>query len=99
VLLQRFKEDQVKIEDGIVSALDRLNKFEDDMDKGGAKPQAALEPAPAPAPSAPPPVEADAESGGESDGGGFVLKEKPYVPEDGSAEEDSAAPAAELDIF
>jgi FtsZ-binding cell division protein ZapB len=34
VLIQRFKEDQSKIEDGILSALDRLNKFEDDMDRG-----------------------------------------------------------------
>jgi len=34
VLIQRFKEDQAKIEDGILSALDRLNKFEDEMDKG-----------------------------------------------------------------
>ena len=37
VLIQRFKEDQAKIEDGIVSALDRLNKFEDEMDKGISK--------------------------------------------------------------
>jgi chromosome segregation ATPase len=28
VLIQRFKEDQGKIEDGILSALDRLNEFE-----------------------------------------------------------------------
>jgi len=34
VLIQRFKEDQAKIEDGILSALDRLNKFEDEMDRG-----------------------------------------------------------------
>ncbi|MDR2865707.1 MAG: cell division protein ZapB [Spirochaetaceae bacterium] len=34
VNIQRFKEDQGKIEEGIISALDRLNQFEDDMDKG-----------------------------------------------------------------
>ena len=29
VIVQQFKEDQGRIEDGILSALDRLNKFED----------------------------------------------------------------------
>ncbi|MDR2618987.1 MAG: cell division protein ZapB [Treponema sp.] len=29
VLVQRFKEEQSRIEDGILSALDRLNQFED----------------------------------------------------------------------
>lgn len=29
VLIQRFREDQSRIEDGILSALDRLNQFED----------------------------------------------------------------------
>jgi chromosome segregation ATPase len=32
VLIQRFKEDQSKIEDGILSALDRLNQFEDALE-------------------------------------------------------------------
>ncbi|MDR0684633.1 MAG: cell division protein ZapB, partial [Spirochaetaceae bacterium] len=31
VLIQRFKEDQARIEEGILSALDRLNRFEDDV--------------------------------------------------------------------
>ncbi|MDR2343010.1 MAG: cell division protein ZapB [Spirochaetaceae bacterium] len=31
VLIQRFKEDQGRIEEGILSALDRLNRFEDDV--------------------------------------------------------------------
>jgi FtsZ-binding cell division protein ZapB len=33
VLIQRFKEEQGRIEDGILSALDRLNQFEDDVHK------------------------------------------------------------------
>jgi predicted nuclease with TOPRIM domain len=33
VLIQRFKEDQNRIEEGIVSALERLNQFEDDVEK------------------------------------------------------------------
>jgi FtsZ-binding cell division protein ZapB len=33
VLVQRFKEDQGRIEDGILAALDRLNQFEDAIEK------------------------------------------------------------------
>jgi FtsZ-binding cell division protein ZapB len=32
VLIHRFKEDQSRIEDGILSALDRLNQFEDALE-------------------------------------------------------------------
>jgi len=32
ILIQRFKEDQSRIEDGILSALDRLNQFEDALE-------------------------------------------------------------------
>ncbi|MCL2473024.1 MAG: cell division protein ZapB [Treponema sp.] len=32
VLVQRFKDDQNRIEDGILSALDRLNQFEDALE-------------------------------------------------------------------
>jgi predicted nucleic acid-binding Zn-ribbon protein len=46
VLIQRFKEDQAKIEDGIISALDRLNKFEDAMGKGISKTKADVQSAP-----------------------------------------------------
>ncbi|MDR0382839.1 MAG: cell division protein ZapB [Spirochaetaceae bacterium] len=48
VLIQRFKEEQARIEEGIIAALDRLNRFEDDMRKtiGGQTdaPPPALEP-------------------------------------------------------
>ncbi|MDR2363882.1 MAG: cell division protein ZapB [Spirochaetaceae bacterium] len=33
VLIQRFKEDQGRIEEGIISALSRLNQFEDAVEK------------------------------------------------------------------
>jgi hypothetical protein len=33
VLIQKFKEDQGRIEEGILSALDRLNRFEDIVEK------------------------------------------------------------------
>ena len=32
LIVQQFKEDQSRIEDGILSALDRLNKFEDALE-------------------------------------------------------------------
>ena len=32
VLIQRFRDDQSRIEDGILSALDRLNQFEDALE-------------------------------------------------------------------
>jgi len=32
LLIQRFREDQSRIEDGILSALDRLNQFEDALE-------------------------------------------------------------------
>ena len=33
-LVQRFKDDQSRIEEGIISALERLNQFEDAIEKG-----------------------------------------------------------------
>ena len=47
VLIKKFKEDQSRIEDGILSALDRLNQFEDAVGKSlaGEKPPASAEPA------------------------------------------------------
>jgi chromosome segregation ATPase len=33
VLIQRFKEDQSRIEEGILSALDRLNRFETEVEQ------------------------------------------------------------------
>ena len=42
VLVQRFKEEQSRIEDGILSALDRLNQFEDAVENA----LSADEPAP-----------------------------------------------------
>jgi chromosome segregation ATPase len=61
VLIQRFKDDQGRIEEGILSALDRLNRFEADMEQTIApvSGEAAEESAPAeteapsPAPESP----------------------------------------------
>jgi TolA-binding protein len=38
VLIQQFKEDQGRIEEGILAALDRLNRFEDAVEKSIADP-------------------------------------------------------------
>ncbi|GMO31274.1 MAG: hypothetical protein Ta2B_12350 [Termitinemataceae bacterium] len=74
VLIQHFKDDQGKIEEGIVSALDRLNQFEDSVEKTlspekkskivsitkSAATQSSVTPAQAPDVSSPPAVETPA---------------------------------------
>jgi FtsZ-binding cell division protein ZapB len=50
VLVMRFKDEQSRIEDGIISALDRLNQFEEAVEKSlrdkqtGGKPQSVASP-------------------------------------------------------
>jgi chromosome segregation ATPase len=39
VVVQKFKEEQGRIEDGILSALDRLNQFEDAIEKSLSPPE------------------------------------------------------------
>jgi chromosome segregation ATPase len=51
LLLQNFREDQGRIEEGILNALDRLNQFEDAIQKSLSEGKG---PAPAAAPSASP---------------------------------------------
>jgi FtsZ-binding cell division protein ZapB len=41
VLVMRFKDEQSRIEDGIISALDRLNQFEEAVEKSMKEKQAA----------------------------------------------------------
>ncbi|MDR0641210.1 MAG: cell division protein ZapB [Treponema sp.] len=49
VLIQQFREDQGRIEEGILAALERLNKFEDAIEKSIADPSS-----PPPEPRVPP---------------------------------------------
>jgi chromosome segregation ATPase len=42
VLIRKFREDQGRIEEGILSALERLNKFEDAIEKSIAPPESGL---------------------------------------------------------
>jgi hypothetical protein len=55
VLIQRFKEEQGRIEEGIISALDRLNKFEETVE-GPARHDAPAPAEPAPVRSPEPPA-------------------------------------------
>jgi hypothetical protein len=108
VLVQRFKEDQGRIEDGILAALDRLNQFEDAIEKSldsrdkqgpGKKAGGSKAPTPVPAPEAetviPESAEADAaQAAGGAEGGEAADIEDP-LKETGQKEPESG----ELDIF
>jgi len=89
VLFQRFKDDQNRIEDGILSALDLLNKFEDAVDvrsPGEAKVNEAKA-------VETPPKEVSVKDS---------VKEAPVIleaEEQDTDEEDDAISSEELDIF
>jgi chromosome segregation ATPase len=104
-LIRRFKEDQARIEEGILSALDRLNQFEDAIGKSLAgetglmasasavQSEAKAKPAAVSYASKESiaPSEDDAPSGGE---GGMSFE----IPEEESAEDDIADPLEELSL-
>ncbi|MDR1565780.1 MAG: cell division protein ZapB [Treponema sp.] len=105
VLVQRFKEEQSRIEDGILSALDRLNQFEDAVEnalseqgvsgkkaaKGAKSPDSGAEPAKSEAPKQEP-------SG--SVGEDVEEKDPQSAPEEPEpAGWDSLVESGELDIF
>jgi chromosome segregation ATPase len=93
VLIQRFKEDQGRIEEGILSALERLNRFEDDVHKTITP---GKDPSPTPARTevetrvedtqAPPPAESSS-------------AEPSEIDEISADNADSTDEASELDIF
>ncbi|GMO26523.1 MAG: hypothetical protein Pg6A_13840 [Termitinemataceae bacterium] len=95
VLIQRFKEDQAKIEDGIVSALDRLNKFEDDIRSDDAKSKS--ESVTVKRDSKNNESAASKKSSEAVIEEGFVLKEKPYNPD--IEEDENGDSKEELEIF
>lgn len=103
VLVQRFKEDQGRIEDGILSALDRLNQFEDAIEKSLAAREKTGIPVEAAAPEAepesPPP---ETESAGEDATGEDATGEDTGEEDTAGEDEENAKPSAdnrELDIF
>jgi len=102
VLIQQFKEEQGRIEDGILSALDRLNQFEDALEKTLAAdpPGAAAAPPPPPADSSPPkesaPSKKDTSTKKGKEDSGSTLEPEPHS---GSAQSEDSKPSEELDIF
>ncbi|MDR2375406.1 MAG: cell division protein ZapB [Treponema sp.] len=112
VLIQKFREDQGRIEEGILSALDRLNKFEDAIEKSIASlpPEPGLPPhrenrAPERKKESPPPppVSVLPEAGPVSADTGEIERLEPEGVEDAEEGpfEDSqdASASGELDIF
>jgi chromosome segregation ATPase len=87
VLVQRFKEDQGRIEDGILSALDRLNQFEDAIEKSLASRERSGVPAEEAAPAAPAPLPPETEEAGDDSA------------EDEGENAETAMDSGELDIF
>ncbi|MDR0602486.1 MAG: cell division protein ZapB [Treponema sp.] len=87
VLVQTFREDQSRIEDGILSTLDRLNRFEDAIERTlGVKARNGDKTRKSPKAAEPPEVPPDSGTEGESPGA------------DPAAEEPSED-GGELDIF
>ena len=97
VLFQRFKEDQNRIEDGILSALDLLNQFEDAVEsKLSGKTRQPSKPAQEPKVEPQPETAKVSEQAPEK----IPLEEAPS--EETPKEEKNSGPAlsgAELDIF
>jgi hypothetical protein len=111
-LVQRFKEDQGRIEEGIVAALDRLNQFEDAIGRSLSAVQ-AMAVIPADKPESPPPasVQPSVPSSAyeapvqDPDGQDDFFDDKPGdinedFPPDGEPPQDSGETGlGELDIF
>jgi predicted nuclease with TOPRIM domain len=68
LLVQGFKEDQNRIEDGILAALDRLNQFEDAIENVLSS-EDRIETAPEPPPKKPKPEKPVGEEKNEETGG------------------------------
>ncbi|MDR0582755.1 MAG: cell division protein ZapB [Treponema sp.] len=112
VLITRFKEDQGRIEDGILSALDRLNQFEDAIEKSlGAKPGLMASASAAQSGAKAKPAAADSpvskENGASSKDNAFsgsVISSEGLggmsfeIPEEEFAEDDAADPLEELSL-
>jgi septal ring factor EnvC (AmiA/AmiB activator) len=111
VLVRRFKEDQGQIEEGIISALNRLSQFEADIEKS-LSPEKAVRKEAAHPPEAAGVKEEEVKSAGqdmsgepppeeaeEENGGGLILEpETDDLSGDEENSEDTLGPG-ELDIF
>jgi chromosome segregation ATPase len=112
VLIQRFKEDQGRIEDGILSALDRLNQFEATIENSIApiKPEAASAPQREPVNEATVPEEeepgetlifsvSEDDDPEEDEGSEGDAEDEAPEDDDAKSQDDSGGGTAELDIF
>jgi hypothetical protein len=90
VLIRRFKEDQSRIEDGILSALNRLNEFETALESSIAPAKPAEEPVPEKTvvPEAKSPVPEDKEMGNS-----LIFS----IAEDNASEDDSETGDSSID--
>jgi FtsZ-binding cell division protein ZapB len=104
--VQRFREDQSRIEEGILAALDRLDQFEDAVNKGFSNVQAVVAAAapsvPAYTDPPPPKPEPDADAPYQDEPPRDPLDEEPpgeEPPDGGPTPISEETGADELDIF
>ncbi|MCL2233712.1 MAG: cell division protein ZapB [Treponema sp.] len=95
ILIQQFKEDQGRIEDGILSALDRLNQFEDALEKTLAA-DPAVSTIRDPSPTEKPAEKKEGLPKKEKEVSGSTLEREPHPGSDLSGD---AKSSEELDIF
>ncbi|MDR1637237.1 MAG: cell division protein ZapB [Treponema sp.] len=104
-VIRQFKEDQSRIEEGVLSALDRLNQFEDAIERSlspeGKKPKKMVrEPVPAePEPSAGPSPALEAEQEQETEPENLELLNEGTLPPSEEDEDKEGPENGELDIF
>jgi chromosome segregation ATPase len=94
VVIRQFKEEQGRIEEGVLAALDRLNQFEDAIERSIA-PQDETPPKATRTPAPTLEVEPEAEPETESEDLELLTEESFSLSEDGKEEPENG----ELDIF
>jgi len=92
VLVMRFKEDQGRIEDGIMAALDRLSQFEEAFENSLKEKVTVKKPAPKPKEKPPQPQAPVSETF-------FEIPEEETETEKDAGLQDDSSSAGELDIF
>jgi predicted nucleic acid-binding Zn-ribbon protein len=98
-MVQRFREDQGRIEEGILSALERLDQFEDAMGKNFSNVQEAVAAAAPAVPAYADPAPASKVSADTPSGVVFEDPPADTPPRDGDKEPPLDTESDELDIF
>jgi predicted nuclease with TOPRIM domain len=94
VHVMRFKEDQSRIEDGIIAALDRLSQFEEAFENSLKEKAAPKKPAVKPREKSPEPPQSESSAVTEE-----IFFEISETDESGGSGEQGSPPEGELDIF